>query len=119
MIYYHRADQGGPKESFYLLSPTTFPDTLRESLAAAYGIAGSVRKQRTLYLIGRTRVHLDRIDDLGEFIELEVVLDDGESADDGVREGHALMQVLDIQPAQLVNVAYVDLLARRTDSKGP
>ena len=112
LIYYRRADQGGPKESFYLLSPTTSPDTLRESLAAAYGVAGRVRKERTLYLIGRTRVDLDRVEDLGEFLELEVVLADGESADSGTRDAHALMQALGIGAAQLIDVAYVDLLAR-------
>jgi adenylate cyclase class IV len=114
LIYYRRADQGGPKESFYLLSPTTFPDTLRESLAAAYGVAGRVRKERTLYLVGRTRVHLDRVEDLGAFLELEVVLAAGESADAGIREAHALMQMLGVEPAQLVEVAYIDLLARST-----
>lgn len=112
LIYYRRADLDGPKESFYLLSPTTSPDTLRESLAAAYGVAGRVRKQRTLYLVGRTRVHLDRVDGLGDFVELEVVLSDDENADDGFSEAHALMRTLGIDAAQLIDVAYVDLLAR-------
>jgi adenylate cyclase class IV len=57
-------------------------------------------------------VHLDRVEDLGEFLELEVVLADGESADSGTRDAHALMQALGIGAAQLIDVAYVDLLAR-------
>jgi predicted adenylyl cyclase CyaB len=116
LIFYRRADLDGPKESFYLLSPTASPDTLRESLAAAYGVVGRVHKQRTLYLVGRTRVHLDRVDGLGDFVELEVVLSDGENADDGLSEAHALMRTLGINAAQLIDVAYVDLLARRTTS---
>ncbi len=60
LIFYARPDQAGPKESFYILSPTASPDTLRDALAAAHGEAGRVRKVRPLYLVGRTRVHLDR-----------------------------------------------------------
>jgi adenylate cyclase class IV len=61
LIFYRRPDVGGPRESFYLRSPTSSPATLRESLALAYGIAGSVRKQRTLFLCGRSRIHVDRV----------------------------------------------------------
>ena len=39
LIFYRRADARGPKESFYVRSPTASPATLRESLALAYGIA--------------------------------------------------------------------------------
>src|SRR5882672_1903459 len=60
LIFYRRANQQGPKESFYIRSPTSAPDNLRESLALACGAVGRVRKHRTLYLIGRTRVHLDQ-----------------------------------------------------------
>ena len=59
LIYYRRANQLSPKESFYLLSPTSAPDSLRESLSLAYGRVGRVRKHRVLFLIGRTRVHID------------------------------------------------------------
>ena len=113
LIFYRRADAGGPKESFYLLAPTASPDTLREALTLAYGQAGRVRKQRTLYLVGRTRVHLDRVADLGDFMELEVVLADGEAEDGAVREARALMARLGIAEASLVAGAYVDLLGKR------
>ena len=111
LIFYRRPDRQGPKESFYLRSPTTEPDTLRESLALAYGQAGRVRKHRTLFLAGRTRIHLDRVEGLGDFLELEVVLEENEPSEAGVREAHELMAALDVQPSQLIEGAYVDLLA--------
>ncbi len=80
LIFYRRADDTGPKESFYVISPTSSPDTLRDALGLAYGVIGRVRKQRLLFMAGRTRIHLDRVEGLGEFLELEVVLRDGESA---------------------------------------
>lgn len=111
LIFYRRADQAGPKESFYLRSTTAEPAALREVLTLAHGQAGRVRKQRTLYLVGRTRVHLDRVEGLGDFLELEVVLRDGEPAEAGVAEAHALMAQLQVPAGQLVERAYVDLLS--------
>jgi adenylate cyclase class IV len=113
LIYYRRANQYGPKESFYLLSPTSAPDSLREALSLAYGQVGRVRKHRVLFLVGRTRVHLDKVEQLGHFLELEVVLADDEPSDLGVREARELMEKLDVKPHQLIDDAYVDLLARR------
>ena len=111
LIFYRRSDQRGPKESFFVISPTASPDSLREALSLAYGRVGRVRKHRTLYLVGRARVHLDRVEDLGDFLELEVVLSEGEGPDAGVDEAHRLMAALGIAPDQLVEGAYVDLLA--------
>jgi len=113
LIFYRRPDQAGPKESFFLISPTSSPDTLREALTLAYGQAGRVLKRRTLYLAGRTRIHLDRVEGLGDFLELEVVMAEGEPAEDGVAVAHDLLAKLGSAPGQLVERAYVDLLGDR------
>jgi predicted adenylyl cyclase CyaB len=110
LIFYRRVNQAGPKESFYLRSPTTSPETLRESLSLAYGQIGRIRKYRTLFLVGRTRVHLDRVEGLGHFLELEVVLVDHESADSGIREARELMDHLGIEESQLIEGSYLDLM---------
>ena len=110
LIFYQRANQTGPKESFFLRSPTTSPENLRESLSLAYGQIGRIRKYRTLFLVGRTRVHLDRVEGLGHFLELEVVLVDDEPAEQGIREAGQLMEQLGIQASQLVEGAYLDLM---------
>jgi predicted adenylyl cyclase CyaB len=110
LIFYRRADQQGPKESFYLRSPTSAPDTLRESLSLAYGQAGQIRKRRLLFLAGRTRIHLDQVEGLGDFLELEVVLEDGEPAEAGILEAGNLMSLLGVARSQLIETAYVDLL---------
>lgn len=113
LIFYRRADLPGAKESFYVRSPTADPGSLRAALGLACGVTGRVVKRRTLYMVGRTRVHLDRVDGLGEFLELEVVLRDGETAEAGIREAHELMQRLGLDDAQLVEGAYIDLLVAR------
>ena len=69
-----------------------------------------MRKQRRLFLAGRTRIHLDRVESLGDFVELEVVLADGETAQAGEQEAIRLMAQLGIDSSQLIEHAYVDLL---------
>lgn len=113
LIFYRRANKQGPKESFYVISPTSSPGTLREALSQAYGQVERVQKHRTLFIVGRTRVHLDRVEQLGHFLELEVVLQEGESPEAGVQEAHDLMARLGVEPSQLIDGAYVDLLSRR------
>lgn len=113
LIYYRRANQCGPKESFYLRAPTSAPDTLRDLLSLAYGESGRVKKLRTLFLVGRTRVHLDKVEQHGDFLELEVVLADGEPADAGICEARRLMETLDVKPHQLIDDAYVDMVVPR------
>jgi predicted adenylyl cyclase CyaB len=112
LIFYRRADTLGPKESFYVRAATSSPESLREVLSLAYGLAGRVRKHRILYHCGRTRIHLDRVEGLGEFLELEVVLQEGESAAAGVQEADRLLLRLGITVDQLVPDAYVDLIVR-------
>lgn len=113
LIFYRRANQQGPKESFHLRSPTSSPATLREVLTLAYGQGGRVQKHRTLFLAGRTRIHLDRVAGLGDFLELEVVLENNEPTEVGISEAHELMERLGVDSSQLVEDAYVDLLAKR------
>ena len=110
LIYYERPDQAGPKTSEYTLAPTAEPDRLGAVLAAAHGVLAVVRKKRTVRMVGRTRVHLDAVEDLGCFVELEVMLEDGEPVERGVAEARDLMTALGIEEDQLVSHAYVDLL---------
>ena len=114
LIFYQRPDCAGPKESFYVISPTASPDTLRDALSLAYGECGRIRKHRTLFLVGRTRIHLDKVAGLGDFLELEVVLSEKESTAAGVAIAHDLLARLGISPQQLIEGAYIDLLRHNT-----
>ena len=117
LIFYRRPDQTGPKSSDYSISVTTEPDTLRDVLAAALGVVGVVRKERRLYLVDRTRIHLDRVDGLGDFVELEVVLRPGQSEEEGRATAADLMRLLEIDPVDLIAGAYLDLLRREAGLK--
>ncbi len=90
--------------------PVADAGALREALARGLGVTGRVRKQRWLLQAGQTRIHLDRVEGLGDFIELEVVLRDGQSDAEGAAIAQALMQALGLADAPRVAGAYLDLL---------
>jgi len=112
LIHYHRADSAEAKASDYVRVPAPDPAALREALARGCGVLGRVRKQRWLLLAGATRIHLDRVEGLGDFMELEVVLQDTQSDAEGSAIAEALMQALGLADAQRIAGAYMDLLAR-------
>ncbi|HEX5041527.1 MAG TPA: class IV adenylate cyclase [Candidatus Polarisedimenticolaceae bacterium] len=111
LIYYRRADVRGPKTSSYAIAPTDRPRELQAVLTAALGARDTVRKQRTVYLAGRTRIHLDEVQDLGSFVELECVLGPGDGMDGAQAELSDLMVRLGVDAADLIEGAYADLLA--------
>lgn len=110
LIYYIRPDQEGPKRSDYHIFHAADPASLRRVLELAYGIRGVVRKTRYLYLIGQTRVHLDDVEGLGQFVELEVVMQEGQSDTEGQAIAEGLMANLGIEKNDLLEGAYIDLL---------
>ncbi|KAM6385893.1 adenylate cyclase CyaB-like isoform 1-T1 [Alca torda] len=92
-------------------SPTT-----QAVLGQALGVLGVVRKERLLYLVGQTRVHLDHVEGLGDFLELEVVLTEEQTLEDGERVARQLMKELGIEEQDLISGAYMDLLLAKGES---
>ena len=113
LIFYERDDTTGPKTSTYSRSVCPDAAAVEAVLAHALGVRGVVEKRRELFMIGRTRVHLDDVRGLGHFVELEVVLDPSEAAAEGEREAHALLATLGVPAPALLAPAYIDLLERR------
>ena len=113
LIHYHRPDHGDTRASDYVRVPVPDPAALRDALARACNIAGRVRKQRWLLMAGATRIHLDRVEGLGDFMELEVVLADGQTDAQGSVVAEALMQALGLADAKRIAGAYLDLLVDR------
>lgn len=104
IIYYQRPDQQGPKQSSFVIIPITGRYTIHGP------VIGRVVKERRVYLHGTTRIHIDRVDGLGFFLELEAQLADAETEADGQKRAEELMTQLGIQHGWLEKGAYVDLL---------
>jgi predicted adenylyl cyclase CyaB len=114
LIFYTRPDQEGPKRSDYHITHTSDPENLRRVLELAYGVRGVVKKTRYLYHVGQTRVHLDDVEGLGQFMELEVVMQDGQEDSEGQAIAEGLMASLGVERSDLLEGAYMDLLEKRS-----
>ena len=116
LIQYQRADSTAATQSSYLMASVDDPETMKAALTAALGIRGVVSKNRTLFLHGQTRLHLDRVDRLGEFIEIEVVLRSKQQSTEGEKIAAQLMTAMQIAPDQLIEFSYIDLLEKVEES---
>ena len=110
LVYYERSDQDGPKRSNYHIFETRDPENLKTALSMALGVRGVVRKTRFLYLVGQTRVHLDEVEGLGQFMELEVVLHPEQTDAEGQAIAEDLMTRLGVREDDLLKGAYMDLI---------
>jgi adenylate cyclase len=109
LIAYRRPDAAGLRTSAYHLVPVDDPAALRDALAHALGVVRRVVKTRHLLLLGRTRIHLDRVESLGDFLELEVVLDDGDDVAPGEQEAELILARLALGDRPRLPGSYADL----------
>lgn len=114
LIAYQRPDTTGPKTSNYVRSQCD-AESMKEALHRALGTIGVVKKSREVFFNHQTRIHLDRVEGLGTFLELEVVLESSQgeamSEAEGQVEAEKLMAELGVEKSELVSGAYFDLLA--------
>jgi predicted adenylyl cyclase CyaB len=113
LIYYHRSPSGDVQLSDYEIVPIAEPERIRAILAAAFGIIAEVRKRRTLLMRDNVRLHLDRVEALGDFGEIEAVLTPGESEQANRGQVARILEQLRVAPADLIEVSYFELLAGR------
>ena len=82
-------------------------------MSLALGMRGVVKKTRYLYMVGQTRIHIDEVEGLGYFMELEVVMREGQSDAEGQDIAEDLMRRLGVREDALIEGAYMDLLESR------
>ena len=111
LIFYLRAHEGGLRASSYWRAPASDPEAWRSLLTAAHGIAGVVTKRRRLYLYRNVRIHLDDVEGLGTFIELESVL--AVAGGESPEEAQALAEVvaaIGLSERETIAGGYLELL---------
>lgn len=117
LIRYERQDVAAARCSQYQIARTSDPEILLDILTRTLGRIGEVSKTRVLYRIGQTRVHVDRVEGLGDFLELEVVLCPDQTESEGQRIAEDLLRDLGIEKEELVAPAYIDLLLGKAVSE--
>ncbi len=110
LIYYNRRDSATLQLSDYEIVPVVQPDRMRAILAEAMGVLAEVIKHRTLLMRHSVRLHIDRVEGLGEYGEIEAVLSEGESEDANLEAVARLLNALEISDADRVRVSYFELI---------
>jgi adenylate cyclase class 2 len=118
LIAYERADERGDKESSYRLVPVADPTAMKEALTAALGVHVTVHKERRLYVWEGVRIHLDHVENLGDFIEFEGVTTADALAQSFVTLLDHLRNAFAIRDEDLIAVSYSDLIEERGEKLG-
>jgi adenylate cyclase class IV len=112
LIQFERASELQQRESRYRIIEVSDAAALCAALAAAIGIRVVVAKRRHLLLWQSVRIHLDEVERLGTFIELEAVA----PADSDLAHEHRLVaelrDALGITDERLVALGYGAQLLR-------
>lgn len=111
LIWYHRPDRAGSRRSTYRLTPVPDPGAKARILSQAMGVKVVVRKERTLYLLGAVRIHLDRVEGLGDFLEFEAVLEDGAEEAEAHAQVEFLRREMGVGDEDLIEGSYSDLVS--------
>ena len=113
LIFYRRPDQPTPKASNYRVVPVTDGAGMCQLLSDALGIVTQVHKQRELWQMDNVRIHLDTVEGLGTFIEFEVMVVAGHTAEQCHTQAQELLAAFGITADDLLAGSYADLAGQR------
>ncbi|MCH2119585.1 MAG: class IV adenylate cyclase [Pirellulaceae bacterium] len=110
LIWYRRPNVGGIRTSQYRRLKVTHVDRVKADLSAVLGVEAVVVKSRRLYRWRNFRIHVDQVDQLGNFIEFEAVLSDSEQIQTGEEQLEQLRSWLDLERVATIATSYLELL---------
>lgn len=110
LVYYDRPDVAGPKLSKFNKIEVDEPEVLEKILSQSNGSKGIVAKTRYLFMYERTRIHLDKVENLGNFMEFEVCLLPEQTIEEGQKVADKLIKEFGIKEEDLMTGAYFDEL---------
>ncbi len=112
LVPYVRADEAVARTSSYRLVEIADPETFKAGMAETAGIEIVVEKRRHLLLKDNVRIHLDDVQGLGSYVELEAVVPDG--GDPQAEHAKVAELVQQLGMTEVVPDGYAQLLARRS-----
>lgn len=117
LVYYERPNAAESRFSTYQIWDIPTPAAFKEIMSTVLGVKVTVEKLRELWLYGDTRIHLDRVANLGEFVELETAIR-GQTAREAWTEHHLVKDSLGILKKDLIAESYSDLFSELDKGNG-
>lgn len=113
LIFYHRPNQQGPKQSDFSLSKVTDGTATEQLLAQALGIKVIVEKNRKIFFIDNVKFHLDEVPGLGSFVEIEAgnLADPSKTTEDLKVQCDYYMKAFEVADTDLIHHSYSDMLS--------
>lgn len=114
LIYYEREDKEGPKQSNIILFKSTPGSSLKSILIKTNGVLTVVDKEREIYFIENVKFHIDTVRELGTFMEIEAIGEDGSIGKNKLlKQCNEYLKRLDIPESDLISTSYSDLLLEK------
>ncbi len=112
LIFYSRPDSKGPKQSTFQLTPVADGDAMQALLTHALGVKITVTKKRRIYYLQNVKVHLDELEGLGSFVEIEAgnITDPTKTVEQLQAQCNALMVAFGIEESHLIDNSYSDMV---------
>lgn len=111
LIFYRRNNQQGPKQSDFKLVKVEDATSLKEILTAAIGVLKIVSKSREIYFINNVKFHIDSLQNLGEFLEIEASnLSVDKTIDELKSQCEYYIKLLSISEEDLITHSYSDMI---------
>lgn len=114
LIHYDREDKDEPKQSNVILFKSDPKSSLKEILTKALSILVVVDKEREIYFIDNVKFHIDTVKDLGTFVEIEAIDNDGSiDKDKLLKQCNNYLELFEIPKNDLISVSYSDMLLEK------
>ena len=111
LIFYSRENKSGPKQSNVILYKPNPVSNLKDVLTNALETLVVVDKKREIYFINNVKFHLDDVNGLGTFVEIEAIDSDGSIGKEKlVGQCNYYSNLFQIKNEDLVAESYSDLL---------
>lgn len=111
LIFYQRSNQAGPKDSFILLEKFPLENNMLAILSKVMKVLKVVDKKREIYFIDNVKFHLDNVQGLGTFMEIEAIDEQGTIGKEKLlQQCQFYMKEFEIKEADLLSQSYSDML---------
>lgn len=114
LIYYNREDISGPKRSDVLYYHPRREDLIKQQLQKSIGTLVIVNKSREIYFIDNIKFHIDEVDELGSFVEIEAIDKDGNIGAEKLHiQCEEYLNLFNIKQEDLIINSYSDMLLKK------